>query len=422
MPATEPQGPLNLLSTLGDTGLKAYGGFVTEEYLPELVGQKGLRTYRRMANDATIGAILFALKALVSNVEWTVQSANSTPEAEQAKEWLEGVIEDMDTPISDVISEACTMFVYGFAPCEVTYKVRKGWKGEVRSKFDDGKLGVRSIELRGQTSLINWDVEPKTGQLRGMNQLATWKGSVYIPRKKLALFRCDSVKDNPESTSLLRTSYRAWFFKSKMEEIEAIGAERNNAGIPHIRIPAKYLDPAASPTEKAFAQAWSEVGRKIRRDQQEFILSASDNFPESAGAANAGRPMIDVQLLTPSGKTFDISSIITRYDQSIARAVLMQFIFLGSTSAGSFALSSNQTELFSTALGAYLKRMAATLNRDVVDVLWDANEFPHELRPTIVPGDVEKPDMVQLMQVLAGLAGAGATVFPDPELENFVRK
>ena len=422
MPATEPSAPLNLLSKLGDSGLKGYGGFITEEYLPELTGQRGLRVYRRMANDATIGGMLYAMEALLRNAEWTVQAADSSPEAEQAKVWLEGVLEDMKTSLDDVISEALTMLVFGFAPLEITLKQRSGWKGKIRSKFDDGKLGIHSLELRGQTSLINWDIDSQTGELRGLNQLSTWRGSVYIPRRKFALFRVDSVKDNPESTSLLRTSYRAWFMKSKLEEIEAIGGERNNVGLPFIRIPAKYLSSTASPEEKRFAQTWGEIGKRIRQDRQEYILAASDSFPESAGAANAGKPMIDVQLLTPNGKTFDIGAIITRYDQSIARTLMMQFMFLGSTSAGSFALSSNQTDLFATALGSVLKRLADTLNRDVVELLWDVNDFPHQLRPKLVPGDVEKPDLDRVMTVLGGMAGAGATVFPDPELENHLRK
>lgn len=422
MPTNETAAPekLGMFAAYGDSGLKGSGGFITEEYLPELAGARGRRVYAMMANDATIAALLFALRALTMNVEWTVQAADDTDPAEKAKEWLEGVIEDMRTPLADVISEACTMYTFGFAPMEVTYKVRRGWKGTPRSKFDDGKIGIEKMELRAQTSLMSWDIDARDGTVLGMNQLGTWKGAVTIPRNKLALFRCDAVKGNPESTSLLRGCYRSWFLKSKLEEIEAIGAERNNAGLPVIRIPNRFLAPGASAEERAYAQAWADIGKRIRRDQQEYLLIASDGFPGSS--SDAGKPMIDIQLLTPNGKSYDTGSIVRRHDESIARSLLMQFIFLGSTSAGSFALSDNQTDLFATALGAFTKRIAQVFNTDVIDVLWDANGFAPETRPKLVAGDLEKPDMVKLMGMLQVMAASGATVFPDRELENHLRK
>lgn len=407
---------VSLFDTIGDSGLKGWGGFLSEEFLPELQGQKGRNTYRRMAsNDATIGAIIRGITTLVSGVEWTVQAADETPQAEEAKKFVEGVLDDMETPLTDVISEACTMFIYGFAPLEVTYKVRSGRKAKRRSKFDDGMIGLHAMELRAQTSLINWNLDRESGELLGMNQLGTWRGTVYIPRRKLALFRCDSVKQNPESTSILRTAYRSWFFKQRLEEIEAVGAERNNAGVPMIRIPARYLVPSASPDEKRYAKEMEQVGYRLRRDQQDYILAASDTDDK-------GNRLIDISLVTPSGKTVDVAAMITRYDRAMATSVMMDFLFLGQQSVGSFALSSDKTSLFAQVVGSYTKRMAETFNRDVIGVLWEANDLPPELMPKMVAGDLEKPDLTQLAGYVGALVGSGAQMFPDRELENFLRK
>jgi hypothetical protein len=402
----------SLMTTLGDTGLRAYGGYVSEEFLPELAGNRGLKTYRRMAaNDETIAAILRACESMIQGVEWTWTAVDSTPEAEKAKEFAEEIIEDMDTPLSDVIAEACTMFTYGFAPLEVTYKLRNG-KG---SRFTDGRFGLKDISLRAQTSLVRWEMDPKTGALHGMHQLSTWNGMAFIPREKLALFRTTSNKNNPEGMSFLRGAYRSWYFKAKIQEIEAVGIERNNAGLPLIKIPGRYLDPSASPEEKAFASAMAALGSRIRKDQQDSIIVASDRDA-------TGTPLLEISLLTTGGKTFSATEVIQRYDRAMARSVLMDFLFLGEGSVGSFALSADKTALFAQALGAYLKRIADTFNKDVMDVLWQANGLDPKMKPKLTPGDLENRNANEIVGALAQMAAAGATVFPDRELENHMRK
>lgn len=53
------------------------------------------------------------------------------------------------------------------------------------------------------------------------------------------LFRTESVKDNPEGRSILRNAYRSWYFKRRIQEIEAIGIERDLAGLPVIHAPER---------------------------------------------------------------------------------------------------------------------------------------------------------------------------------------
>ena len=59
-------------------------------------------------------------------------------------------------------------------------------------------------------------------------------------------------------------------------------------------------------------------------------------------------------MSTGGRRQFDTNAIIERYDTRMAMTVLADFIFLGHQSVGSFALSSDKTELFSMAIGAYL--------------------------------------------------------------------
>ncbi len=419
--------PLHAMQvSYGDSGLKAFGGYLNEEFLRQLSGDQGKRVYREMSeNDATIGAILQVFTALICGVEWTWTEADETPAALEAKKFGEGVFEDMATPLRDVIAEACTMFTFGFAPMEITYKQRLGRnvdKKALRSKFDDGKIGIREIALRAQNTIIRWEIDRATGELLGVHQQTTWKGSQFIPLDKLALFRTTSVKNSPEGRSVLRSAYRAWFFKTKMEEIEAIGVERDLAGLPVLRIPNKYLDPNASSEDKAFYAACQRMVTQIRRESREGIVLAGDVYVTDQGQ-NTGTRMIDLQLLTSGGsRTFDTNAIIGRYDRAMATSVLMDFLFLGQQSVGSWALSSDKTALSAAALGAYVKRIQDVLNTQVIEPLFEVNGFDPKVTPKITAGDLEKADLAELAGFISALTGAGMQLFPDRDVENFLRK
>lgn len=413
--------------TLGDTGLKAFSGFLQEEFLTKLSGDQGKRVYREMSdNDATIGAILEVFSSLIGGVEWTVTAANDDVDGEAAKKFLEEVIEDMDTPMSDIMAEVATMFTYGFAPMEITYKTRNGdepvGEEETTSKFDDGKFGIAAVALRAQNTILQWDIDPKNGKTRGLWQQTTWKSRVYIPASKIALFRTTNVKNSPEGRSVLRRAYRSWFFKKTMEEIEAIGVERDLAGYPLLRIPAKYMDPNATPEDKAFYAACQRLITQMRRESREGAVIASDVYVNDQGQPT-GVPLMDLKLLTSGGtRTFDTNAIIGRYDRAMAMSVLMDFMFLGQGNAGSWALSDDKTSLSARIVGSYLKRAADVLNKQVFAPLMRINGWKAKSIPTVTPGDLEKQNLDQLASMISALAGAGMPLFPDRELENHLRK
>lgn len=406
-------------TSLGTTGLRQYGGYLAEEFLTQLRGWNGARVYREMAdNDAIVGAVLFAVTRLVRQVEWRVQATDDSAEAEAAKAFVEEVMADMSTSWSSVIAEICSMFVYGFAPLEIIWKRRGGMDAADaarRSAYSDGKIGIRALSLRAQNTVLRWDIDTDDGSIDGLWQ-QPWSGPMaYIPIEKLLLFRTTEEKNNPEGRSLLRSAYRSWWNKKRIEEIEGIGIERDLAGLPVARIPGEYFDPSMSQYAPQL-EAWKRLVTQIRRDQQEGVLIPSDTD------AN-GKPLFDLQLLSTGGtRSFDTTQVIDRYSRAIASSVLADFIFLGQGATGSFALSSDKTELFATAIGAYTKAIAETFSRHLLPRLWALNGMDYAVMPTIVPGDLERADLAKLGDFLAKLTAAGAQLFPDRELENHLRQ
>ena len=405
---------------LGSTGLRQTGGYVQEEFQKELRGLNGSRVYREMAdNDPTVGAILFAITMLIRQVEWTVQSADDSPEGDAGKAFVEEVIADMSSSWSSVMSEVASMFVYGFAPLEIIWKKRLGPDqpdDSRRSLYSDGQIGVRALALRAQNTIPRWEINDADGTILGMWQ-QPWSGSqVCIPIEKLLLFRTTEERGNPEGRSILRNAYRPWFFKKRIEEIEAVGIERDLAGLPVAYIPGQYMSSGADAQDKRVASDFQRLMRQVKRDQQEGLV-----LPSTRDAS--GNLLFDIKLLSTGGsRQFNTTQVIDRYGRAIATTVLADFIFLGQGSTGSFALSSDKTALFATAIGAFLRSIADVFNRQLLPRLWRLNGYEAEYMPILDPGDIEKPDLMALSDYVTKLSGAGATFFPDRELENHLRR
>ena len=407
-------------TSLGTSGLRQYGGYVQEEFLRELKGLNGARVYREMAdNDPIVGALLFAIQMLIRQVDWRVQAADDSPEAEDAKQFVEEVMHDMSTSWSAVISEICSMFVYGYAPMEIIWKKRVGSDendGTRRSAYTDGKIGIRAIALRSQNTIFRWQIDPIDGSIDGVWQQPYDRAQVLIPIEKLLLFRTTEERQNPEGRSILRNAYRPWFLKKRIEEVEGVGIERDLAGLPIAYIPGSYLATGADAVDKRLAAEFKKLVTSVKRDTHEGILLPSDRDA-------SGNLLFDIKLLSTGGsRQFDTTKVIDRYNRAIATSVLADFIFLGQGTTGSFALSSNKTEIFATAIGAFLNGIADVFNRHLLPRLWKLNGMEHEFMPCLVPGDLEKPDLGALGAFLQSLTSAGAMLFPDRELENHLRE
>lgn len=399
-------------ASIGASGINTAGGFIRDDYLPELNGVDAYRAYRRMSdNDPTVGALLLALTLLLRGAEWTVQAAGTDGESEVAKEFLEQVIDDMDFGWTSVIAEVCSMFPFGFSVLEILWKRRDG----IGSAHDDGKIGVRSLALRRQDTCQRWDIDETTGLILGVWQYPPNGAAVYIPWEKMLLFRTTEAANNPEGRSILRNAYRPWHHKQRIEDVEGVGVERNLAGMPMVRIPASYMAADADPDEKSVFQSYQTLVRNIRRDIQEGVILPSDRD-------SSGNYLFDLTLMSAAGAGADTGAIIERYDRQIATSVLADFLFLGQSAVGSFALSSDKTDLFAAAVGVFADSIQDTFNRHFVPRLMMLNGYDRGVWPRMQHGDIETPDLAALSSFISSLAAAGMPVFPDREVENHLRK
>ena len=123
-------------SEIGSTGLNRANGFISEEFLRELQGINGTKIYKEMRdNDPIIGAMLFAIKMLIRQVDWRVQSASDALEDLEVSKFIEESMHDMSMSWHDTISEILSMLVFGWSYHEIILKKRSQfWIKEMKKK------------------------------------------------------------------------------------------------------------------------------------------------------------------------------------------------------------------------------------------------------------------------------------------------
>lgn len=405
-------------SEAGVTGLIRYGTVVDEEWHRALKGLLGVRIVREMRdNDSTIGASVHATNALMRQVPWSATPADH-PRGEEAAQFLTECMSDMSHTFTDFLTECLSHIWFGWSMFEKVYKVRAGPGADpkTRSRYNDGRIGIRKLAIRAQESLDGWEFD-EDGGINGMWQRAppSWN-RVFLPIEDCVLFRTEMAKNNPEGRSLLRNAFRSWFFLKRLEEIEAIGIERDLVGLPKMELPLEYFDQKASPAKQAARANYAKMLSQVRRNEHEVLVVPTEMNTE-------GKPTgFKVSLMTAGGeRALDIDAAIQRKAKAIAQVLLTQFIFLGMDKAGTQALSVDLTSLFMVSLGTILDEVQDTHQRFVVEDLMELNGYPPESWPTWKHGDIQKADTRNLADTILKLVNAG-TLTPDSPLEDFLRQ
>lgn len=379
----------------GRSGLRHWGGFVFEEWLNQLQqGRRAAEVYREMMDqDPIIGSIIYAIQMLMRRVSWWWEDQD-TPGAK----FMDEVTHDMQFSWADTISELLSFLGYGYSWNELCFKQRRGPSRSpgMNSKFDDGAIGLSKIALRSQDSLWKW-VFDDTGDIMGMIQNPPPDYLLrFIPREKSLHLRTTIFKDNPEGRSILRNAYRSWWFVKNIQQIEAIGIERDLAGLP-VLIPPEGVDiwDMEDPAMAAMFQQAKSVVSSIRRDEQEGVI-----LPFGW----------ELTLMASAGsRQFDTTEVITRYETRMATSVLADLVMMGQDKVGSYALAVTKKDMFTASMGAYLDIISNGINTQVVPRLWELNGRTDEM-PKLKHGAVETVDLDTLGGFIMNIGRAGAPI------------
>jgi hypothetical protein len=382
----------------GYTGLKQSAGLIFDDPLPKLRTLRDrVRVYTEMKQDATVGAVLFAINQFVKSAEWTIDTGDS----EQDAEFLKANMNGLSHTWRDFVSEALSMLVYGFSVAEICYK------------NVNGKIMWKKLPFRSQDSVEKWLFDDDGG-IRGFVQTPSYssdKDILPIPIEKALLFRTSIAKGNPEGESVFRHAFRAYYTKKQIEIIEAIGIERNINGYPVLYVPDDlFMDDEQAKKQLAMA---TEIINRVRKDENMGVVLPS-SWKDAGGL---------VLLSSEGSQTMDTERVIQRYDARLAMAVLADIILMGHENAGSYALADVKKNLLVLAMGTWLDMIRDVLNDYATPRLFELNGInkPKEALPKFEHGPIANVDPKTLADIVFRLSGVDA-FRADPQSRMFFRK
>lgn len=404
----------------GATGLRQFSGYVREEFLKDLTGWRGQRMFREMRdNDPVIGGMFFAVERLLMGVDFTIEPASQDLADQEAADFVNSAIGDTEQSWPELVSEILTFLQYGYSVHEICYKRRKGKTSDplTNSKYDDGMIGWRKFASRAQESLLHWNFNEAGDPVAMVQLLPTGGPLLEVPLAKCLHFKTRLLKNNPEGVSLLRNAYIPYYRKKRIEEIEAIGIERDLCGLPIAWVPPRLLDANAQASDKAQLEAIKKMVRDTVRNEQEGFV-----FP-LAWDKETRQKLYDITLLSTGGKRqIDTSTIVDRYDHRILATWLADFIVLGtgaSQGRGSFAQSKNKTDMFSLAASSFLDLIVNEFNTKAIPNLLSLNQIEGACQ--MRHGDISQGDIADFGAAVSQLTSVGQ-ITPDSRTEGVVRE
>ena len=404
--------PEQAASPIGVSGLRHANGIIDNEFLRELRGPRKYKTYQEMlANDETIGVSIKVFILLMRQVSWFFTPREESLEGQDAAEFASSIFfEDMRIPWRDAVTQALTMLPFGWSTLAINYKWRRGMNEDERqaSLFDDGGVGIDSLEGRAQHTLSRWEFSKPDGRLLGWWQSDPTTGKLYfLPIERLAHFTMSQGSGNPEGESIIRHCVTTWYTKKKLIEYQTIGVSRDVAGIPVAKVPAEIMTDSAYAARKA---EWQALVQGIRNNENAGLV-----IPLVIDHVT-GKELYDLSLLPSAGsRQFDPLPIIQWLDGKMFMALLTDIVVMGHEQVGSFALASSKTNMLGLFLGSILDAIVSTVNTQIMPRLWRLNGRDMALMPHLQHGDIESLSLPELGAFVQSMASAGLDVLRHEE-------
>lgn len=403
--------PTGAFGEVGSYGLKQSYGYIFEEFLTELKGERGARFYREMAdNSPVVGALLLGYREVAAHLDWDIEEGEeATPRDISAAKFVKECFYAMDQTWNSILAQALSELTFGWSYHEVVYKKR-----------DDGRIGWSAFPIRSQESLVHWQIG-KHGEIEGMVQRDPQTGEMYeIPMGKALLFRTTDLKNNPEGRSMLRPAVIPYQYVRRIQEFEAIGIERDLAGLPLAWVPSEWMNSEDPAAKVALANIVKMVA-DVRNNERSGIVLPMMYEPELTGAISRNKAL-DFELLSSAGgKAFDTDKILTRYNQQVAMSLLGDFVTLGHDGVGSYALGAVKMDLWVMVVDSICKGIAEVFNKGAIEKLLAINGIDYDHAPVLKYGQVENVDLAALNTFVSGLANAGLLT-PDEDTEAWLRE
>lgn len=384
----EPE-PEHVGGIIGFRGLGIFNGFLNEEWLNELrTWHQEVRAYLEMRDDITISTLLSAVKLPLLGAEWRVSpSHEDNPADVEAAEFVEQNMERMEGQTwRSYVEQALEILDFGFAVNEILLKKRS-----------DGRWWLQNLEPRGQETLRRWGVltqEPDvaTHMVQGPFRTGMPVGQISVPLWKCIHLVREGRKGNPQGKSFLRPIYMGYKFLKNLRVFEAIGIERDTAGIPVYTLPS-----AAGTLSDTQVQDIEKQLQGLKIDEAMFIV-----IPHDA----------KLEAFQSSSKSYNIRGTIEAYEKQILMRGFAQFLALGTTNVGTQSLIEGQADFFGMSLRAIQQTIVDQLNEQLVPYIFEWNKIEGMTGLPYIEWD--PPNATDIKQVVEVLTSAISSTLITP--------
>lgn len=340
---------------IGAPGTSIAGGWMThQDYNPDLQAPELYEKYDRMRlNDGQVGAALAVVKLPILRAHWEVEPASDSAEDVAIAEFCERDLRNMTTSFAATLRQILLYLDYGSMLFEKVWEVR-----------DDGMVHLRKLAPRLPRTILRWRAD-EHGGFAGVQQgamSATGFKVVDIPPEKLLLFVNELEGSNFRGISVLRRAYKHYFYKDGMYRIDAIANEKRTIGVDIgvIKGGTQNKGELKASLERALMT--------LHAHEKQYIVVDEENYDyrlETGGAR---------------GNANAIMASIEHHDLHILRAVIAEFVAMGSGSTGSLAMHKDKTGFFLMALEATSDNVAEVMTTHLlkpwVDYNWRVKAYP----------------------------------------------
>lgn len=330
--------------------------------------------------DGTVAAMVKVLTMPILGNPWTIEPEDDTPEAKAQAEFVLDALTrpphkgGMTVPFNVTLADMLRALSEGYRVFEKVFEIRE-------DKIVFQKIATRDIS----TVTINQDGR---GGFDGFTQRAfidNKYAEVKIPKEYAFLFTYNRAANMIYGESMLTAAYYHYVIKHKLYYLANQGAE---VGInpPKVATAAKGANETA---QTATQKAINQLG-----------VRSSVVLPD--GWKLEGYK---------SGDKVEPLPLIDHHNSEMSRSILAQFMMLGSgeNAVGSWALSKDQSDMFTTALRSVMREIedhiTSYLIPDLIDYNFAVPKYPRfsyanitdatvDLLKEVVLKIIDKPDSV----------------------------
>ena len=381
----------------GSSGTHIFGGYIFEDYLPQLNTQQRAYIFDKMRRqDPACGQLISIMNNVLSSLTHEIkvkQEYGDESAAVKQQELISKILFDnMNRSFDEVLKDIHTQNIYG-------YSIFEGlWSNEITDSF--GAITVLK-DLLWRSPKTIWEFHLKDDEsLDYVVQRAygdKQKDDVKLPAENTFIFSVEKEGTNFEGISPLRRVYGPWQIKQQLLNLLIIGSE-------------KFAIPTVM-----FKSMLAGGDNKIMEQMENSILEfqgGSDSILIYPNQFEAVFPKYDF-------KPEEIIKGIELCNNEIIKE--SSATFLEMHKGGSYALGSAMIQFFFNAIDSKSKMIAAPFNTRIIPALIAMNK-PNE------------PCMVELMFSAAGQSVSKeyadsmaaltqqGILTPDDTLESFVRK